>query len=90
MTGEVIALSVPPGQAGDRFAEAARSVVCDGDLVVTVGVDDVAFYRELPRIPLARLAQFGPRARDCFNQIADRDRSPPHTRTDVEQWLNPR
>ncbi|MBX7102657.1 MAG: protein kinase [Gemmataceae bacterium] len=90
MTGEVIALSVPPGPAGDRFADVARNVVTDGDLVVTVGVDDVAFYRELPRIPLARLPQFGPRARDCFQQIADRDRSPPHTRTDVEQWLNPR
>lgn len=87
LSGEVVVLSVPPGDAGQRFADAAQRAVDEGELVVTASPDDVAFYREIPKIPLARLPQLGPRAKACYDQITDRDRSPPHTRNDVEQWL---
>lgn len=89
MVGEVSALSVPPGECGERFAKLSQACGQHDGMIVTEGFDDIAFYRELPRIPLAKLPHLGPQARECYLQIADRDRFPPHTRTDVENWENP-
>jgi tRNA A-37 threonylcarbamoyl transferase component Bud32 len=86
MTGEVEALCVPPGPAGELFAREARSALADDGIAVAPGVDDIAIYRELPQIALARLPHMGPEARDCYHKIGERDRGLPHTRNDITDW----
>ncbi len=87
MVGEIIALSVPACEAGNRVAELAKSAVHQEDLVPINGHDDITFYRELPRVPLAKLPQLGPEAKECYEYISDRDPYAAHTRNDVEEWL---
>jgi serine/threonine protein kinase len=87
MVGEIVAISVPPDEAGTRFTKLTKDAIGHDEMISTIGHDDIAIYRELPRVPLAKLPQFGPQARECFDYIADHDRTPPHTRNDVEEWL---
>lgn len=87
--GEVCSLSVPSGTAGERIAELAGQAIDDASISSIVGPDEITFYRELPRVPLTRLPQFGPQAREAFQQTIQRDLGLPHTRTDIETWLGP-
>ncbi len=87
MVGEIVALSVPTCDAGNRVAELAKEAVHQDDLTPISGHDDITFYRELPRVPLAKLPQLGPQAKECYDYISDRDPYVAHTRNDVEEWL---
>jgi hypothetical protein len=87
--GEVCSLSVPSGSEGERIAELAGQAIDDASISPIVGLDEITFYRELPRVPLTRLPQFGPHARDAFQQTIQRDLGLPHTRSDIETWLGP-
>lgn len=84
---EVMTVSVPPGCEGDRLAKLAQDAIGNHHLEAIHSGEDISFYRELPRVPLARLQQLGPAARECYEHVASHDRAPPHTRNDVEQWL---
>lgn len=81
-------LSTSVGQAGERFADVAVRALGDVQLSITTGDDEIAIYRENPEIDLRDLPQLGPIARECFEQIKLRDHTPPHTRNDVEKWLD--
>jgi serine/threonine protein kinase len=82
--GEVCVLAVPPGPAGARFREQARQVLSDVPLLGVVGGDDILFYREAARVPLASLEQLGPVAREAYAQLQRREHFTPHARADIE------
>ena len=76
-------LVVPPGPAGRRFRDVGRRVLAGVPLLGVVGGDDVLFYREAARVPLADLGQLGPAAREAYGQLKRREHFTPHSRADV-------
>jgi len=86
---EIGIVVMPPGKSGEQLTAVVKAAVRPFEVQITEGHEDVAFYRELPRLPLARLPQLGSQAREAYQHAIERDRFSPHTRTDVETWQRP-
>jgi hypothetical protein len=81
-------LAVPAGLAGERVRTAAHEAVPGVDLQPADSRDEIVFYREVCDLKLADLPQFGPAAREVYQQLLDGDQ-PPHARNDVKWQLPP-
>jgi hypothetical protein len=78
---ELRVFSVPNDLAGQRLAQLA---VADGARILSIpGADDVYFYREQPRLPLAELPQLGLLAEQLYRQMTANSNFTPHTRMDL-------
>ncbi len=86
-TSEICVLAAPPGPAGDRFRELARSALPDVEFTPAASEDDILFYREISHLPLAELEQLGPLGQDAYRQDQSR---PPRTsrRTPAPTWTS--
>jgi hypothetical protein len=87
MTGEICAVSVPLSTAGESIAKLVLDAGEVDQSATTTGADEIVIYRELPRVPIARLPQFGAVAREVYQQAIQRDLGLPHSRSDIESWL---
>jgi len=87
---ELAVAAVPSGPTGERFTALARASAEGMELAVVPAAGEIVIYREVPRIPLERVPQLGPAARQAERLVTDRDRCPPHTRCDVTDWRIPR
>src|SRR5262249_39367614 len=65
---EFCVLAVPPGPEGEYFRGLVRQALPDRSLVPAASTDDIVFYREVPRLPLAALPQLGPAAEDAYRR----------------------
>lgn len=86
---EFVAVALPPEAIGGPVERQARAALDGAELVVTPSTDDIIIYRELPRLPLAKLPQMGPIGRDAYQQLTNLEHFTPHTRTDVDEWIGP-
>jgi hypothetical protein len=84
---EALILAVPPGAEGDRFRRLVADALPDAELTVAPLPDDIAFYREYPRLDLAVLPHLGDHGRDAAQQLTAADH-PPHARVDIP-WQPP-
>jgi hypothetical protein len=79
-------LAVPPGPEGDHFRRLVHEALPDQELVPAPSTDDIVFYREVSRLPLAALPQMGPAATEVYRQVLQADPITPHSRTDITNW----
>ncbi|MBN9517919.1 protein kinase [bacterium] len=79
---EATILAAPPGPDGDRFRAVVAEALPNVDFTPAPLPDDIAFYREYPRLELAGLPQLGQYAREAFDALLTGDH-PPHARADV-------
>jgi len=84
---EAAILALPAGPAADRLRRLLQAALPEAELIPAQLADDIAFYREYPRLELAALPQLGPHAQDAYRQQLGGDLSP-HTRADV-RWTAP-
>jgi serine/threonine protein kinase len=83
---EICIVTAPPGPAGERFRELARSALADVDFVAAVGTHDIVFYREVPHVRLEDLEQLGPLGYEAYRQIVTMKNLTPHSRMDINEW----
>jgi hypothetical protein len=81
---EVCVLAAPPGAAGDKFRELARTTLPETEIHPAAGTDDVVIYRELTNLPLTDLEQLGPVGQDAYRQMSSAENFSPHSRMDVD------
>ncbi|MFO0797235.1 MAG: tubulin-like doman-containing protein [Gemmataceae bacterium] len=79
---EVTVLAAPPGPDGDRFRKVVAEAIPSVEFTAAPLADDIAFYREYPRVELAALPQLGQYGREALALLQSGDH-PPHTRGDV-------
>jgi len=79
---EVTVLAAPPGADGDRFRKVVAEALPGVEFTAAPLPDDIAFYREYPRLELAALPQLGPVGREALAALQSNDH-PPHARGDV-------
>ena len=84
---EIQILALPTGPNKERFTDMLHKGLPESDFHVIDSADDIVFYRELPHLPLASLAQLGPQGYEAYSQLLNRDRFTPHTRMDIAEWL---
>jgi hypothetical protein len=77
--------AAPEGESGSRLREAAESVA-EAELRHVTLPDEVVFFREYHRVPLAALPHFGPAWQAAYDSAAETLQCSPHTRIDVAQW----
>jgi serine/threonine protein kinase len=80
---EMSILVVPAGPAGEKVADLARKALPEVSWVVAPGGEEIIIYREVPRLPLNDLAQFGPVALEAYRQLTAIERFTPHSRIDI-------
>lgn len=84
---EIRLLIVPADPAGEELARLAKNAIGDVEALTAPGADDVFFYREQSRLPLADLPQLGLLAEEAYRHLASTGAFTPHTRMDVPRWL---
>jgi serine/threonine protein kinase len=84
---EVNILAVPPGSDGDRFRVVVAEALPGIEFTPAPLPDDIAFYREYPRLDMAALPHLGDAGRDAAQVLAASDH-PPHARVDIT-WSPP-
>ena len=84
---EATLLALPSGRAADQVRRALQGVTAGVEFIPAPLANDIAVYREYPRLELAALPQLGPHARDAYRQRLSGDLSP-HSRADV-RWTAP-
>lgn len=78
---EVTVLAAPPGADGDRFRKVVSEALPGVEFTTAPLPDDIAFYREYPRLELAALPQLGQVGREAQSALGAEH--PPHARADV-------
>ena len=84
---EALILAAPPGADGDRFRALVADALPGVEFTPAPLPDDIAFYREYPRMEMSHLPHLGDHARDAAAALAAADH-PPHARVDVA-WTPP-
>jgi hypothetical protein len=87
---ELAAVALPPGDAADQVRAVVTEALADVGPVMTGSPDDIAVYRECPRVPLGRLPQLGAEAKEVFAEVSRAQGAAPHARADVVEWVGPR
>jgi hypothetical protein len=83
---EVQVLAAPPGPSEERFRDLARRALPETNLVAAASADDIALYRELPRLPISALEQLGSAGLEAYRQLTTVENFTPHSRTDIPEW----
>jgi hypothetical protein len=79
---EITVVGAPPGPGGDRFRLVVAQALPTVEFESAPLPDDIAFYREYPRLDLADLPHLGDHAKDAYFGLSTADH-PPHSRTDI-------
>jgi hypothetical protein len=82
----VCVFASPVGPGGEPLAQAAAPLL-PPTAVLANTPNEVAFYREWPRVPLSALDQLGPAWEAAYHAAADLTQTTAHTRTDITSWL---
>jgi hypothetical protein len=83
---EVQVLAAPPGPSEARFRDLARQALPSENLVAAPSADDIAFYREIPSVPISALEHLGPAGLDAYRQMSTNENFSPHSRSDIAEW----
>ena len=79
---EMTILAAPPGPDGDRFRAVVAEALPTVNFTPAPLPDDIAFYREFPRLELSDLPHLGEHAKEAYHQLISGEH-PPHSRTDI-------
>jgi eukaryotic-like serine/threonine-protein kinase len=87
---EATVLALPAGAASEQLKLLLHAATDDVEFIPANLPDDIAIYRELPRLEIAALPQSASHAREAYDALATRE-NPLHTRADI-RWtaLKPR
>jgi hypothetical protein len=66
----------------------ASSVMDATDPIIADAKDEIAYYRELPCVPLAALPHLGPNGENAYLQACETPQGTPHARGDVAKWTS--
>jgi serine/threonine protein kinase len=83
VASEMSILVVPAGPAGEKIADLTRKALPEVSWVVAPGGEEIIIYREVPRLLLNDLAQFGPVGLEAYRQLTAIERFTPHSRIDI-------
>jgi serine/threonine protein kinase len=84
---EATILAAPPGPDGERFRQTVDALLPGIGFIPAALVDEIAFVREYPLLPLDELPHLAPDAHEAYRQQLAADQNP-HTRGDVP-WMPP-
>ncbi|MBY0525773.1 MAG: protein kinase [Gemmataceae bacterium] len=87
---EVRILALPPGPLAEQFRTLVQKALPETELTITDSADDIVFYRELPHLALAELKVLGGAGQEAYRQMSSSEAFPPHARTDITDWQEPR
>jgi hypothetical protein len=80
---EISILLSPPATAG-----LASSVMDASNPIHAESKDEIAFYRELPSVPMAALPHLGPNGENAYQTACEMPQGNPHARGDVPKWTS--
>jgi serine/threonine protein kinase len=83
---EVCLITVPPGQAGDRFRALAQSLFPKAMLVSSDCSDEILIFRGCLHLNLADLEQLGPVGQAAYRSGTAQDHAYLHSRSDIAEW----
>jgi serine/threonine protein kinase len=86
---EVCIITVPPGEAGDRFRTLVGSLFPKAMLVSSDTTDEILIYRGCHHLELTDLEQFGPTGQAAYRSGTLQDPSWLHSRRDISEWRAP-
>lgn len=69
-------------------ADLASSVMDATNPILAEGKDEIAYYRELPCVPMAALPHLGPNGENAYQMACEMPQGNPHARGDVPKWTS--